>query len=105
MFMQTFNPTTGKTEWKLQGEHEEEHSLLASAYGDMLHDEDRVRHTKVILLSPSHFPFSIVQVPLHSPGRTFIFYLSFLSIIIFFFFFSHPTATPFSLSFILFIAF
>jgi protein arginine N-methyltransferase 7 len=46
------NPVTGKSEWELQNEDYDYHQEIArSAFADMLHDTERVRHAQTLLIS------------------------------------------------------
>jgi hypothetical protein len=46
VFTIKINPVTGKSEWELQNEDYDYHQEIArSAFADMLHDTERVRHT------------------------------------------------------------
>jgi len=45
VFTARINPVTGKSEWELQNENYDYHQEIArSAFADMLHDTERVRH-------------------------------------------------------------
>lgn len=45
VFTAKTNPVTGKSEWELQNEDYDCHQEIArSAFADMLHDTERVRH-------------------------------------------------------------
>lgn len=43
-FVQTLNPINNKMEWKIvNDDYDYNQEIVTSCYGDMLHDEERVR--------------------------------------------------------------
>lgn len=51
VFTQQLNPITGKLEWGIQPEdYDYKQEVARSAYADMLHDQERVYYTVLVLM-------------------------------------------------------